>query len=165
MSSQILDAYKVQQKISRIALEIIERTYKEEHVIIVGIKNAGYELAIRICKELKRFENKDYPCYHININKPAPLEREVETSLDRDKLPDAVVILVDDVQNSGRTMAYAVRHFLQYKVKSIQTCVLIDRKHNRFPIKADYVGLSLSTTLQEHVLVEESEDGLVVSLN
>lgn len=165
MSSQILNTQKVKQKISRIALEIIERTYSEDKVVIVGIKNSGYELAQRICAELKKFENKEYPCYSMQINKPSPLDAPIETDVRGDDVLNSTLIIVDDVQNSGRTMAFAVKHFLQYQVKSIQTCVLIDRRHNLFPVRADYVGLSLSTTLKEHVSVDTEDGNISVSLS
>ena len=165
MSSQILNAQKVKQKIRRIALEIIERTYAEEKVVIVGIKNSGFELAQRICDELKRFENKEYSCYSMLINKTSPLETPIETDVNGDELYNSIIIIVDDVQNSGKTMAFAVKHFLQYPVKSIQTCVLIDRRHNLFPVRADYVGLSLSTTLKEHVSVDTENGNISVSLS
>jgi len=76
----------------------------------------------------------------------------------------ATLILVDDVQNSGKTMMYTIRHFLQYPVKSVQTCVLVDRRHNSFPVRSDYIGLSLSTTLEDHVVVEMSDKGLEACL-
>ncbi|MEX1187770.1 MAG: phosphoribosyltransferase family protein [Bacteroidia bacterium] len=165
MLSQILDSNKVNQKIKRIALEIIERTYSEEHVVIVGIESSGFELAKRICLELEHFESKKFPCFSIKINKPSPLDQPISTNVNTSELGNSVVIIIDDVQNSGKTMAYAVKYFLQFPVKAIQTCVLIDRRHNRFPVRADYVGLSLSTTLKEHVSVETTGKDITVSLN
>ena len=99
------------------------------------------------------------------INKTSPLETPIETDVNGDELYNSIIIIVDDVQNSGKTMAFAVKHFLQYPVKSIQTCVLIDRRYNLFPVRADYVGLSLSTTLKEHVSVETENGNISVSLS
>jgi pyrimidine operon attenuation protein/uracil phosphoribosyltransferase len=92
------------------------------------------------------------------------LHTEPQTDVTAEMLKNAVVVLVDDVQNSGRTMMYAIKYFLQFEVQSIQTCVLVDRGHNRFPVHSDFVGLSLSTTLQEHVSVEFTENDAEVYL-
>jgi pyrimidine operon attenuation protein/uracil phosphoribosyltransferase len=165
MSAQILDPKKAHQKIRRIALEILERNQNEPNLIIAGVMQTGYDLAQLICEELKYFSGIEYPCHAIHIFKPAPLEKSVICDVEPADLNSAVLILVDDVQNSGKTMAYALRYFLDFPVKAIQTCVLIDRRHNSFPVRADYVGLSLSTTLHEHVSVEKGNDGFWVSLS
>lgn len=165
MSAQILDTKKTAQKIKRIALEILERNLNEPRLIIVGIQQTGFELAQEICSELQNFSGVKQRCYPIRIYKPAPLEQTLSCELTPEELIDSVVILIDDVQNSGKTMAYALRYFLDYKVKAIQTCVLVDRRHNSFPVRADYVGLSLSTTLKEHVQVEKTSEGFTVYLS
>ncbi len=165
MSSQILDQKKANQKIRRIALEILERNQNEPVIIVAGIVQTGYELALQICEELKHFSGKEYPCHAIQVFKPAPLEKPVSSNVDPTELKSAVLILVDDVQNSGKTMAHALKYFLEFPVKAIQTCVLIDRRHNAYPVRADYVGLSLSTTMHEHVSVEKGPEGFTVSLS
>jgi pyrimidine operon attenuation protein/uracil phosphoribosyltransferase len=80
-------------------------------------------------------------------------------------LQKKVIILVDDVLNSGKTMMYALKPFLAADIKKIRTVVLIDRNHKRFPVAADFTGLSLSTTLQEHVSVEFDKNGAAVYLS
>ena len=75
-----------------------------------------------------------------------------------------MLILVDDVLNSGKTLMYGAKYFLSVPLKKLSTIVLVDRNHNRFPIKADFVGLSLSTTLKEHISVElEKNAGVYLS--
>ena len=165
MSSHILDSKKADQKIRRIALEILERNLNEPNIVVAGVLNTGFELAKQICRELEHFSGKSFPCHAVKIHKPAPLEQPISCDVPSDLLKSAILILVDDVQNSGKTMAHALRYFLDYPVKAIQTCVLIDRRHNSFPVRADYVGLSLSTTLKEHVSVEKLESGFTASLS
>ena len=77
------------------------------------------------------------------------------------ELNGKVVILVDDVSNSGRTLTYALKPFLQSHPKKIQTLVLVERRHTAFPVQPDYVGLSVATTLQEHIYVEVEGDDVV----
>jgi len=165
MPEEILNSKKVQQKISRIALEIIERNHGEERVVLAGIESTGFVLALQIAKMLESFHGKKYACVPVKMHKPSPLETPIQTDIPDDGYKGAVIILVDDVQNSGRTMAYALRHFLQYPVKAIQTCILVDRRHNSFPVRADYVGLSLSTTLKEHVNVSVNNGNFSVTLS
>jgi pyrimidine operon attenuation protein / uracil phosphoribosyltransferase len=165
MPEEILNSKKVKQKITRIALEIIERNHAEKRVVLAGIEATGFVLALQIVKILESMDERKYECVPVKINKPSPLEIPIQTDVPDDSYRNAVIILVDDVQNSGRTMAFALRHFLQYPVKSIQTCILVDRKHNSFPIKADYVGLSLSTTLKEHVNVSVTNGNFSVTLS
>ena len=159
MPSQILDAHKVHQKLQRIALEILEHTNDHQHVVLAGIQSGGFKIAEVIGQYLSSFSGKQFKVHSVQLNKQQPLDHPVTSDIEPSQLNNATLILIDDVQNSGRTLAYALRHFLQYPVYSVQTCVLVDRRHNHFPVKADYIGLSLSTTLQEHVevLVEGEE--------
>jgi len=154
----ILGPRTIQQKLERMALEILERTDGE--IVLAGIETTGFHLAESIARQLEQVGGEKVPVYRIKINKQNPLEGEVFTDVPANLLNGTTLILVDDVQNSGRTLMYSIRHFLQYPLKSVQTCVLVDRRHNRFPVRADYVGLSLSTTLEEHVKVENGPEGL-----
>ncbi len=95
--------------------------------------------------------------FEININKDEPWKNQIQLSIEESKLKNAFILLVDDVLNSGRTMQYALIKFLEGPTKSIKTVALVDRKHRRYPIKADFVGLNLSTTLKERVEVELNE--------
>ncbi|GIV44773.1 MAG: hypothetical protein KatS3mg035_1896 [Bacteroidia bacterium] len=93
------------------------------------------------------------------MNKKNPLEISIEVSIHPDEWTNKSIIIVDDVLNSGKTLAYAVHHFLNKPIKNIQTAVLVDRSHKQFPVNANYVGLSLATTLQEHVEVAFNGNG------
>jgi len=153
----IIEPRRVQQKLQRMALEIHERN-SGQNLFLAGIDKSGFEVAEMIAGYLRGFSGKDLPVYKISINKQDPLNSEVKTDLPSGNLENATLIIIDDVQNSGRTMMYCIRHFLQFPLRSVQTCVLVDRLHNDFPVKSDYTGISLSTTLQEHVTVDVNQD-------
>lgn len=159
----ILDSKKAHQKLQRMALQIYEHNI-DASVVLYGIESGGYAVAKILAGYLKNFANKDYQVHPLKIDKVNPLV-EVPVSIDSSlDLNGKTVIIIDDVQNSGRTMMYAIRRFLEQPLASIQACVLVDRAHPKFPVRCDYVGLSLSTTLQEHVLVEVSGDVVEVFL-
>ena len=154
MKTEVLDSVQIEQKINRLAYQLYENNYEEKEVYIAGIAERGFLLAERIAKVLRSISNLKVHLGKIKIDKKDPMNTAIECTLDDKKLPGEVVLLVDDVVNSGRTLVYAVNYFLQFPLKKLRTIVLIDRKHNNFPVKVDYVGISLSTTLQEHVSVE-----------
>lgn len=164
MSTLLLSPTQVTQKLQRIALEIKEKTFGHQKIILVGIAESGLQLA-HIIADILLQNNSAMEVFSIKVNKPNPLAEPVICSIDKEKLVNSTVILVDDVQNSGRTMIYAVQYFLQFPVYAIQTCVLVDRLHNLFPVSADYVGLSLSTTLKEHVTVTVQKTNVSVTLS
>lgn len=156
----ILNSKQIQQKINRIAYEIYENNYDEKEIIIAGIADNGYLLAKRIAEVLKKISpivvNN---VISIQVNKQNPLSEEIKINLSDKALKNKVIILVDDVLNSGKTLIFGAKPFLSTSIKRLITVVLVDRGHNRFPIKADFVGLSLSTTLREHVTVEMEKNG------
>lgn len=152
--TQILNATQVAQKIDRIAFEIHENHYLEEQIIIGGIAGNGYRLAEMVAEKLRKISKKDVRLVEVKVDKRNPLSSPPFVTIEKEEAEGHVVILVDDVLNSGRTLIYGVRHMLQVQLKALRTAVLIDRDHKRFPVRADYVGLALSTTLQEHVTVE-----------
>ncbi len=164
MSTLLLSPTQVNQKLQRIALEIKEKTFGHDKIILVGIAESGLQLAHIIAKILHQ-NDSEVEIFSIKVNKPDPLTEPVVCSIAEEKLLNSTVILVDDVQNSGRTMIYAVQYFLKFPVYAIQTCVLVDRLHNLFPVRADYVGLSLSTTLKEHVTVTVQDTVVSVTLS
>ncbi|MGB0422800.1 MAG: phosphoribosyltransferase family protein [Flavobacteriales bacterium] len=151
--TEILNALQVNQKITRIAHEICERHYKSKSLIIVGIKNNGALMAARISTILKEISDLDITTVELSINKRNVVEPITLSQADV-SVKNKSVIVVDDVINSGRTLIYAVKHLLDSEPKSLGTVALIDRIHRRFPLGADYVGMTLSTTLKEHVDVE-----------
>lgn len=157
--TQILNSKQIQQKINRIAYEIYENNYGEKEIIVAGIANNGYLLAKRIVDVLKTISPLKITLIEIVIDKKNPLAKEIEIELTDKELKNKVIVLIDDVLNSGKTLIFGAKPFLSSPIKQLTTVVLVDRGHNRYPIKADFVGLSLSTTLQEHVTVELDKKG------
>lgn len=149
--TEILDSKQIQQKIKRLAFEIYENTFAYDEILIGGIKGNGIPLSQKIVEILKEVTPQKVTQFDINIDKKHP-EKGIEYSIA--DIDNKVIVLVDDVINSGKTMLFVVTHLLQHNVKELKTTVLVDRKHRRYPIKADFVGLTLSTTLQDHIQVE-----------
>ena len=154
MKTKVLSSDQIQQKINRLAYQLLENNYEEGEVYIVGIAERGFLLAERIANVLENISNLKVHLGKIKLDKNNPMDGTVDCNLDNQNMDGKVVLLVDDVVNSGRTLIYAVNYFLRIPLKKLRTVVLIDRKHNNFPVRADFVGVSLSTTLQEHVSVE-----------
>lgn len=166
--TRIADWQQVQQKIKRIAFEIAEENYDEQEIILAGIgKNTeGYALAMKLYDELKKILPTRIVLTHIEIDKNHPADSPVQMSMEDGDINGKVIILIDDVSNSGRTLLYAMKPFLDYHPKKIQMAVLVERTHKAFPVQPDYVGLSLSTTIQEHITVkisQENEEGIFMS--
>lgn len=149
----LLASKKVQQMIERMVHEIIERFYGEKELTIIGIETMGSKLAHRICARLKELDYFTVQYFDLKIEKDKPLQHPVSIKPENSSFAKKRVLLIDDVLNSGRTMIYATQHILNEPVESLTTLCLVDRIHRRFPIKADIVGISLSTTLQEHIVV------------
>ncbi len=157
----ILTHKQVGQKITRIAHEILENNFQEKTIVIIGIQSQGYILAERLVKELNQITEIKVAIHEVRLDKKNPLASGLESSVNDKELKNKVVILVDDVLNSGKTLVYATKFLLDHQVKSLQTVCLVDRKHRKFPIRADYCGLTLSTTLQEHITVEFGKTDIV----
>jgi pyrimidine operon attenuation protein / uracil phosphoribosyltransferase len=155
----ILNSKQIEQKINRIAYEIYENNYDEKDIVIAGIATNGYLLAKRISDVLQSISKIKTQLIEINLDKENPFGTNIKLKLTDKELKNKVVILVDDVLNSGKTLIFGAKLFLNAPVKRLTTAVLVDRGHNRYPIKADVVGLSLSTTLQEHITVEINKKG------
>ena len=155
----ILNTKQIQQKINRIAYEIYENNYDEKEIIIAGIATNGYLLAKRIVDVLKTISPLNTKLIEIVLDKKDPLSKEIKINLTDKELKNKVIILVDDVLNSGKTLIFGAKPLLNTPIKRLTTAILVDRGHNRYPIKADFVGLSLSTTLQEHITVELDKKG------
>lgn len=151
---QVLTIQEIDQKIKRIAYEILEDNYGEKEITLVGIKDGGYMVAEKLHSILKSISKLKITLSYIKLNKEIPNTEDTELGVSQKQVDKKVVILVDDVTNSGRTITYALKPFLDLLPKKLQTVVLVDRKHKRFPVSADYVGLLLSTTMQDHISVE-----------
>lgn len=155
----ILNSKQIEQKVNRIAYEIYENNYDEKEIVIAGIAKNGYLLGKRIADVLQHISRIKIQLIEIALDKENPFESDVKIKLTEKELKNKVIILVDDVLNSGKTLIFGAKLFLNAPVKRLTTAVLVDRGHNRYPIKADVVGLSLSTTLQEHITVELDKKG------
>jgi len=151
--SRILDGKGISQKINRLAWQIFENNSKENEIIIVGISGRGEVLASELSKVIKQISSITTKVGTIHLDKDNPYTTEVTINLDVSDYTNKVVILIDDVLNSGKTLMYSSKYFLITPLIKLSTVVLVDRNHNSFPIKADYVGLSLATTLQEYITV------------
>lgn len=159
----ILDHPKIQQKINRIAFEIYENNVDEQLIILAGLDNRGFELASRLKAILDKISTLKVELIKVNLDRGNLLaDVSLNTTID---LKDKAVVIVDDVLDTGRTLIYAVKKFLEHPVKKINTAVLVDRSHHKFPVNADFVGLSLATTLQEHIHVEFSNNNDVAYLS
>lgn len=156
---EILNTEQIQQKLNRLAYEIYEHTSDEKEVIIAGIEGNGYSVAKKLATLLKKISDLEVILGKITVDKKNPLAAVPKTDLQEKDYKNKVVIVVDDVLNSGKTLIYGVQLFLNQPVKKLHTVVLVDRSHTRYPIKADFVGMSLSTTLQEHIVADLSHSG------
>lgn len=156
---KILDDKNIRQKIKRLAYEILEHNYEEEEIILVGINNNGMQFALLILEELQQITETSILLTRIRLNPAAPLAEAIELELPTEEVQGKAVIIVDDVANTGRTMFYACKPLLNILPKKVETAVLVDRKHKSFPIKVDYVGLSLATTVQEDIDVDIDQPG------
>src|SRR5687768_16741135 len=148
----ILDAATASRKLQRMAYEIAEQNLEgNNELILAGIKENGVVLARIIAGYLKDIFKGSVRFIEIELDKRHPKEIKLSEELPFD---NAVIILVDDVTNSGKTLLYALKPFLAFHPKKIQILTLIERSHKVYPVKSDYVGISLATTLQEHIFVE-----------
>lgn len=148
---KILSTVEIHQKINRLAYQVYENNFSEKELLIIGIEGNGYKVAKLISEKLKKISPLKITTGKIKVNKDKPWEGDPVIDFTQKDFVNKVIILVDDVLNSGKTLMYAVKLFLVNPVKKINTVVLVDRSHTRFPVKADYVGLTLSTTLQERI--------------
>ncbi|MGY5848050.1 phosphoribosyltransferase family protein [Salegentibacter sp. HM20] len=149
----ILDHEQIQHKIKRIAYQIYENNIDEKEIILAGIAKNGYILSQRLQDSLQEISPLKVELCEVKIDKKNPLA-PISTSLTSEEYRNKSIILIDDVLNSGSTLIYGVRHFLEVPLKLFKTAVLVDRNHKKFPVKADFKGISLSTSLSETVQVE-----------
>lgn len=151
----ILDEKQIKQKINRMALEIAEHNYHMPNIILAGINNSGYGLAKFIGKSLKKYYQGQISLSHLHLNPANPTEHPITFDAPKSvELDNACIVIIDDVANTGRTIFYAFRPLMAALPAKVEVAVLVDRKHKRFPIQVDYVGMSLATTLQENIRVE-----------
>ena len=152
-TGQILTAEQTKQKIRRLAFEIYEENFEEKILILAGIEGMGMILTKELARELKQISPLEIKQICIRLDKLQPTQSEVMLDCEPSVFENQSIVLIDDVLNTGKTLAYSLRPFLKVRIKQLHTAVLIDRGHHSFPIAADFAGLRLSTTLQEHIEV------------
>jgi len=154
----ILNKETADKKLRRMALEVAERNYEKDSLILIGIKENGIFIAYKIADHLKEVFKGSIEVIDLWLDKKDPGEIKLS---DEVNFNDKTILLIDDVANSGKTMLYALKPLLLQKPREIQTLALVERTHKRFPVAVDYVGLSISTTQQENIVVDV-KDGEVM---
>ena len=154
----ILNHQQIQQKIDRIAYQILEDNFEELEIVIAGILSQGSVIAKRIKNVLDKIAPFTSTMINIKLDKDAST-LQFSTDADINECRNKVVILVDDVLNSGKTLAYGFGIFLDVPLKKLRTVVLVDRNHRSFPVSTDFAGMALSTVIKQHVYVSLSETG------
>jgi pyrimidine operon attenuation protein/uracil phosphoribosyltransferase len=154
----ILSNQEIEHTIKRIAYQIYETFIEEEEIVIAGIASNGFIFAKKIAESLNTISPLKVSLCEVKINKHTP-ESFVKTSITKEEYTNKGLVLVDDVLNSGTTLIYAVRHFLDVPLKKFKTAVLVDRNHKKYPVKADFKGISLSTSSLDNVEVVFNEEG------
>ncbi len=155
----ILNHQEIQHKTKRIAYQIYETFVDRKQLVIAGISKNGYIFANKIAKALGEISDLEILLCEVFIDKQYP-NSEIKTSIPKTEYENKGIVLVDDVLNSGTTLIYGVKHFLEVPLTKFKTAVLVDRNHKKYPVKADFKGISLSTSSLEHVQVvfEENND-------
>jgi pyrimidine operon attenuation protein/uracil phosphoribosyltransferase len=163
-TQKILEQDQIDKIIKRIAYQILENNSQELEIFLIGIKNNGYVLAELIYDQLKEISNLNITLYSIQINKKDPL-KSIEHNFDLKKMKNKSIVLIDDVLNSGRTLLYGVKFLLDIPLSNFNTAVLIDRNHKKYPIKIDFKGISLSTSIEENVSVVFEKNNAFAIIN
>jgi pyrimidine operon attenuation protein/uracil phosphoribosyltransferase len=153
----ILNAEQIRQKIRRIAFQIYENNFEESAVLLAGISGEGFVLADALARELQAIAPFAVNLLQLTLDKTQTAQPTVQTDRPNVDYTDSVVIVIDDVLYTGRTLAFSLQPFLSVPVRKLQVAVLVDRNHPRYPVAADYKGYELSTTLTEHVDVVLSD--------
>lgn len=162
---QVLNRQSIIQKIKRLSIQILENHLDHKAIYFIGINNNGYHFAELLAEQLTQITDIPVHLHRVRLNPASPYNSTIELSVSKEDLHDQHIILVDDVANTGRTTFYAVKPLLDILPASLEVAVLVDRTHKSFPIRVDYVGLSLATTLKEHIDVHLQEDDMSVYLN
>ena len=149
----ILNDDQIRSKLKRISYQILETNSQSSELIIAGIESNGYLIAKELKKILNKLSNIEVTLCKVKIDKKNP-RKPIETSIGKEQYSNKSIVLVDDVLNSGSTLIYGVKHFLETELLQFKTAVLVNRNHKKFPVKADFKGISLSTSLQSQVMVE-----------
>ena len=152
MQNIILTHEEINHKTKRIAYQIYETFCNEDEVVLAGIAANGFIFAQKIAAQLTQISDLKVTLCEVKINKQNPTA-QITTSLSKEAYENKGLVLIDDVLNSGTTLIYGVKHFLEVSLSKFKTAVLVDRNHKKYPVKADFKGISLSTSLKEHIQV------------
>jgi len=161
--SIILNQLQISQKVRRIAYQIYETNSSEKEVILAGIVGNGFVFAEKLVEVLQEISTLKVTICEVVIDKKNPL-KSITTSLKVEDYQNKSLVLVDDVLSSGTTLIYGIKHFLEVPLKKFKTAVLVNRNHKKYPVKADFKGISLSTSIKEHIQVEFSEKEAIAYL-
>lgn len=165
LKTLLLDGDAVARKLTRIALQIREDNFDETRILLAGVKNRGLELAQRLQAELAVIAPElEVVVDYIRMNKDNPVHDAITTGIDPMLWKDEVVVVVDDVAHSGKTLLWALKPFMQTVPRKLQCAVLVDRSHKHYPVHADFVGLSLATMIQEQVQVVIAPKGGAITV-
>ncbi|HTB52243.1 MAG TPA: phosphoribosyltransferase family protein [Ferruginibacter sp.] len=158
MKNYILSKEVTEKKLRRMALEVAERNSEEKQLLLIGIKDNGVVIAHTIKNYLKDIFKGEISVIELSLDKAKPGKITLSENVDFD---DRSILLIDDVANSGKSMLYALKPLLEAYPKKIETMALVERTHKTFPVKVDYIGFSISTTLDEHIYVEVAGDKVI----
>ena len=154
MKNIILDSIDINNKIRRISFEILEKNFDENEIFLVGVLPNGKYLSNKISEFLTQFSKIKLNLHFIEIEKKSRSIDKIIPSLNSEMVNNKVIVIIDDVMNSGGTLMYSINEMLKFKPKKIQIAVLIERYYKNFPLNPDYKGLELSTSETEHVEVK-----------
>lgn len=149
----VLSAEQVHQKIKRIAFEILESNFDVKELVLIGVDGQGHVLAHLLQKELKGIAPWPVTLGRVVVDKAALTQPDVSLDVEVKSLRKKAIVLVDDVLNTGKTLAFALRPFLSIEIKKIQVAVLVNRSHSQYPMQPSFTGFELATTLKDHVEV------------
>ena len=166
MKDIILAHKQITHIIKRMAYQVYEDNISEEDLIVAGVRGEGFILAQLIADELEKISDLNIELLAIEIDKKNPIEKDIVLNPKRnaEDLHQKSVVVIDDVLNSGSTLLFSLQPFLKQPMRQIKTAVLVNRNHKKYPVKADFKGISLSTSIKEHVVVEFKNNETVAYL-
>ena len=163
-TTPVLQEAQIRQKVRRIAFEIYENNFNEEELLLVGVDGQGYSFAQMLHEQLLQISPLKVTLIRLELNKFAPSQSDILLHGAPESLHNKTIILADDVLNTGRTLAYSLKPFLQQPIRKLEIAVLVNRSHTTFPMQAKYTGYELATTLSEHIDVQLTSGRMAVYL-
>ncbi len=156
---KILDRLQIKRKIERMAFEIAESNFETDKLYLLGINNNGYNFAEMLKAKLEKICKIDVFLNRLSLNPKNPVTHDITVDMDKKELEGSNVIVIDDVANTGRTLFYAMKVFMDIIPAEVETAVLVDRMHKSFPVSINYVGQSFATTIQDNIIVNLDKKG------